>query len=41
MELLFANENGDMGWYYLNQKEYDYYKSQLVEVKLGENGFVL
>lgn len=25
-------DNGDMGWFWLNQKEYDYYKSQLKEV---------
>ena len=25
---------GDMYWFYLNQKEYDYYRSQLKEVNL-------
>ena len=23
------DESGDMGWFFLNQKEYDYFKSQL------------
>lgn len=35
------DESGDMGWYWLNQKEYDYFKSQLIEVELDENGLVL
>lgn len=26
--------SGDMGWFYLNQKEYDYFKSQLKEIEL-------
>lgn len=34
------DECGDMGWYYLNQKEYDYFKSQLIEVELDEEGCV-
>lgn len=25
---------GDMGWFWLNQKEYDYFKSQLKEVEI-------
>lgn len=28
------DECGDMGWYWLNQKEYDYFKSQLIEVEI-------
>lgn len=26
--------SGDMGWFFLNQKEYEYFKSQLHPVKL-------
>lgn len=26
--------DGDCGWYWLNQKEYDYFKSQLKEVEI-------
>lgn len=28
------NPSGDLYWFYLNQKEYDYYRSQLKEVYL-------
>lgn len=28
------DERSDMGWYWLNQKEYDYFKSQLIEVEI-------
>lgn len=35
------NDGGDMGWYWLNQKEYDYFKSQLIEVELDNRGLVL
>ena len=28
---------GDMGWFFLNQKEYDYFKSQLKEVVIEVN----
>lgn len=28
------NESGEMGWFWLNQKEYDYFKSQLKEVEI-------
>lgn len=34
------NDCYDMGWYWLNQKEYDYFKSQLIEVELDDNGEV-
>lgn len=27
-------ESGDMGWFYLNQKEYDYFKSQCREIDI-------
>lgn len=26
--------SGDMGWFFLNQKEYDYFKSQLKEIEI-------
>lgn len=29
------NEGGEMGWFYLNQKDYDYFKSQLKEVTIA------
>lgn len=29
--------SGDMGWFWLNQKEYDYFKSQLREIKIEVN----
>lgn len=34
-------DDNDMGWYWLNQKEYDYFKSQLREVEVDEKGLVL
>ena len=29
--------SGDMGWFFLNQKEYDYFKSQLREIEIEVN----
>lgn len=28
------NPSGEMGWFFLNQKEYDYFKSKLKEVEI-------
>lgn len=28
------DESSDMGWWHLNQKEYEYFKSQLIDVTL-------
>lgn len=30
----FDNGEGDCGWFWLNQKEYDYYKSQIKEIEV-------
>ena len=27
-------QSGDMGWFWLNQKEYDYFKSQCKEIEV-------
>lgn len=32
------NEGGEMGWFWLNRKEYDYFKSQLKEVEIEIEG---
>lgn len=29
------NEARDMGWFYLNKKEYEYFKSQLKEIEVN------
>lgn len=34
----FDNGDGDMGWFWLNAKDYDYFKSHLVEREVEYNG---
>lgn len=29
--------SGDMGWFWLNQREYDYYKSRAREIEIESN----
>lgn len=35
------DEGGDMGWYYINQKEFEYMQSQMVEATINEKGYVV